>query len=70
MPDVFYPCCDVGDRIPHVDGPLKSNCWSCGDPEFIRVFDLSEDYELKSYYHFTYDGRMVRPTVEPPPWRI
>lgn len=72
MPDLFYPCCEVGDKVPYTEeGPLKSSCWNCGNPDFLYVTDmhigLSNDFR---YYSFTYNARMVRPTGEPPPWRI
>ena len=70
MPDVFYPCCEVGDKVPYSEeGPLKSNCWNCGSPEFERVTNLDTG-PYWAYYSFTYNARMVRPTDEPPPWSI
>lgn len=68
MPDLFYPCCEVGDKVPYSEeGPLKSNCWNCGSPEFERVTNLDVG-PYWAYYSFTYNARMVRPTDEPPPW--
>ncbi len=68
MPDVFYPCCEVGDKVPYEQGPLKSNCWNCGNPDFIQVIDMGEggygnDFR---YYSFTYNARVIRPTGELP----
>jgi len=68
MADVFYPCCEVGDRVTQKEeGPLKTNCWHCGAPDFERVTNLDVGPYF-SYYSFTYNARIIRPTDEPPPW--
>jgi hypothetical protein len=70
MPKVFHPCCEVGSTTDYgKDGPLVVDCWNCGSPEFKYVSELDSGIYF-SYYSFSYNARMVRPTDETPPWRI
>jgi hypothetical protein len=70
MPNLYYPCCEVGNQVPFTDGPLKANCWNCGLPDYIYVTNMDGDPVGYRYYSFTFNARMIRPTGEPPPWRF
>lgn len=71
MPDVFYVCCGVGERVPYVDdGPLKANCWSCGEPEFLKVVEMEGLKEHYRYTRFVTHGLSQKFTGATPPWRV
>jgi len=70
---IFYPCCEVGDRVDMGDyfNPKdKAVCWSCGGTDYRYVMDMQGSYRSNDYryYVFTYNARWIRPTDEPPPW--